>query len=372
MSRRPYLPILLTKRGELSAVADLTADVRQQLTPLFVVHPIDVDFETGLPSKSVAEHVGGLGVKIARTWGTGRAFIDPAFVIDLHSDQTGGLRTLVDDARQAGLQLVPVVAPDRPPAYLAAATDLHERDQAGVCVRLSPKYWPTTLAAVRELDSLLDAVRVSPGEVDLVLDLRDEVRSQLSSAIARTAVLGLPYAASWRSVTLAAAAFPRDLAGLPKNSISRIPRLDWQLYREIAAEVAAAGQRVPNFGDYAIAHPDPTLPVNPRYMNISGSLRYTSDNEWLVAKGGVLFKGRGGGAGGEAIRPAAILLARTNEYCGPDFPAGDGWIDQVARHKTSCGNPERWRRTATNQPSRVRHRSDRHPVRVLSLDRTTI
>lgn len=347
MTSTSYVPILLTKRGELSAAADLSMEVRHQLAPLFVVHPIGTDFDTNTPSRSVADHVRGLGTKLARSWLTSRAFIDPFFVIDM-SDHTGRLRTIVDEAAAEGLCLVPVISPGRPAAYTATVAALHKRDRAGVCVRLSPRHWPTTLDAVHNLEALLGAVRAAPEEVDLILDLSDEVHSDSASDATRSAVLNLPYPARWRSVTLAAAAFPRELGGLPKNSISRIPRLDWQLYRKIAKLAAAAGRRVPAFGDYAVAHPDPRLQVDPRMMSISGSLRYTSDDEFLVAKGTELFKGRGGGVGGEAILPAARLLAEAKEFSGPEFSEGDAWIHQVVRRRASCGNPERWRRTATN------------------------
>jgi hypothetical protein len=57
---------------------------------MFVVHPIDIDFVADAPSRSVVDHVFGLGKKIANAWGTERAVLDTAFVID-ESDPTGGL-----------------------------------------------------------------------------------------------------------------------------------------------------------------------------------------------------------------------------------------------------------------------------------------
>jgi Beta protein len=64
--------------------------------------------------------------------------------------------------------------------------------------------------------------------------------------------------------------------------------------------------RLPTFGDYAVAHPDPSRgDVDPKVMSISAGLRYTIDDEWLVAKGG-LYKATGGRSlGGEAAIPVA-------------------------------------------------------------------
>lgn len=343
----PYVPILPTKRGELAAVADLPPDVRSQTTPMFVVHPIDLDFETDVPSKSVAEHVRGLGKKITDNWGIGRAMLDTAFVID-DTDPTGGLRTIGYDAANAGLQLVPVVSPGRPEAHASAAAELNRDLGTGVCLRLSPTQWPNNPQSQAAANSLLRDLAVTPEDVDLVLDLGSETRTELVETFARSALATLPNADRWRAVVLAGAAFPRDLTGVPKGQIVRIPRHDWRLYRRLADEAVDAGQRVPAFGDYAAAHPDPSLSINPRFMSISASLRYTSDSDWLVAKG-ELFKGRGGGEGGEAVRAPARLLAEHGEFCGAAFSEGDQWIDRIANDsQTSCGNPERWRRTATN------------------------
>ncbi len=94
MERASYVPILLTKRGELSALADLTPETKVMLTPLFVVHPIDWNWETKAPSKSPADHVSGLGKKLAGCWGANRAFIDPVFVID-EAEPGGGVSHLL-------------------------------------------------------------------------------------------------------------------------------------------------------------------------------------------------------------------------------------------------------------------------------------
>jgi hypothetical protein len=343
-----YVPILLTKRGELAAVADLPPELRPRIAPMFVVHPVDMNFETDSPSKTVAEHVRGLGRKIADSWGTERAMLDTTFVID-DTDPSGGLRTITDDAANAGLHLVPVVSPHRPEAHTSTAAELHRLYDNGVCIRLSPSQWPNAPQSQAELTDLINVLGVTPESVDLVLDLGDEPNTGLVESFARHALAALPNPARWRTLVLAGAAFPRDLTGVPKGQITRVPRHDWHRYQRLASETASAGHRVPAFGDYAVAHPDPTLAINPRFMSISASLRYTSDDDWLVAKGSELFKGRGGGAGGEAIRPAARMLLDHEEFCGANFSEGDEWISEVARNpQSSCGNPERWRRTATN------------------------
>jgi hypothetical protein len=341
-----YVPVLLTRRGERSALADLTEDVRSKMTPLFAVHPIDWNYETDAPSKNVDDHIASLGSKLATSWGVNRAFIDLVH-LDMaeHDDKRRHpLDVIIEDAESAGLPLVPVVSPLRDPHYLSAAGRSHATNGRGICIRLNPPDWPAGRGNTEELEDLMKLLDVQPDQVDLVLDLGHEVHSGLADVLVRAELGSLVHADSWRSVTLVAGAFPKDLANMPKNTITSVERLDWQLYTEVAGE----GARPPCFGDYGVAHPDPFVGTDPKLMSISAAIRYTVADDWLVAKGG-LFKGQGGsGRGGDALIPAAGLLAEHEEFCGRDFCAGDRWISQVAQAGAGGGNPERWRRVATN------------------------
>lgn len=163
------------------------------------------------------------------------------------------------------------------------------------------------------------------------------------------ALRNLSHADEWRSLTLAGGSFPTNLSQIQKDRLTRLPRLEWRLFSQARTEAAAAGLRIPTFGDYAVAHPDPsTGDVDPRVMSISASLRYTIDGEWLVAKG-ELFKGTGGRSlGGAAAIPVAQMIASAPEFCGQDYSAGDAWIDRTSREATNGGSPQTWRRVGTN------------------------
>jgi hypothetical protein len=347
-----YVPILPTKAGELSALVDLTPEVKAALTPLFVIHPIPFDFETDRPSKTADKHVAGLGKKVATAArGVDRAFLDPIFLSDepTPNGMEDPAQTVITDAAQEGLALVPVIRPEQCDAHTAVAARTHHDTGVGACVRLSPHHWPTTPGRALALDRVLAAVGVGLSDADLVLDLGVEVHSELALELVGLALQSLPDAHGWRSLTLAGGAFPENLSQIPKNQLTRLPRLEWSLYSQASAEATADGLRIPTFGDYAVAHPDPsTGDIDPRVISISAGLRYTIDGQWLVAKGG-LFKGTGGRSlGGAAAIPVAQMIAGAPEFCGPDFSAGDAWIDQTANGGTNGGSPQTWRKAATN------------------------
>src|SRR5450432_3942966 len=128
-----YVPILLTKRGERSALGLLGADDKAQMTPLFVVAPVDWNFDTAGPAKTVDAHLRSLGKDLMTCWGTERAFVDLQFIdtAALMADGSHPLAWLTEQANQEGAQLIPTVSVGRNAAYIEAATEVVARDRRG-------------------------------------------------------------------------------------------------------------------------------------------------------------------------------------------------------------------------------------------------
>jgi hypothetical protein len=342
-----YVPVLLAKRGERRGVGELTAAAKTAMTPLWVLPPVDWDFDTDAPAKTADAHLATAGRDIAQCWGGQPAFVDPYF-LDQAARMASGQHPLdfvIEQANGHGGQLVPTVAVTRDAGYRSAVAVIAARDGRGACVRLAVPEWPSN-AGAPALDGLLADVALTPGDVDLVLDLGEEVAGAaiISTSAVRAELAVLPQLADWRSITVVGAGFPKMLDGLAKG-LSLLERSEWTAYKNV---VSLGGlPRLPAFGDYGIAHPDPTVDVDPRVMSISATFRYTTDDAWLLAKG-ALFKGRGGsGIGGAAMTPVAAALAADPRFAGAAHCAGDTWIEDTAAGRTSGGNPESWRRAGT-------------------------
>ena len=151
----------------------------------------------------------------------------------------------------------------------------------------------------------------------------------------------LPHLASWRSVTVIAGAFPPGLGPLVRNIWNRIPRSDW-LGWHLLVTGSRRPQRLPAYGDYAIA--DPPLPHVGR-ATILAQLRYTTPDLFLVWKGHDAHKHASGFGQFHAI--CANLLTRP-DFRGAAFSAGDTDIAAKAGASGSPGNAETWRKIATS------------------------
>lgn len=335
------MPILLTKMGERQALRDVPASLKERFTPLFVVPHVDWDYENGTWQHSIDAYLAKLPANLHQAWGSRPACIDLLLLDDdgPMNDGTHPLVWVTAAADALKMSLIPVVSPTRSKAYRAAVAAVAARDVRGICVRLQLSEW--TLTAPGALEALLDELRVTPAEVDLVLDLADE-----TGALAATVVLeelkALPLLTEWRSLVLAATSMPATLPG--GTGIHVLPRREWPLYQQT---LAAKPPRLVTFSDYAISNPSPGPDIDPRLMNISAALRYATSDGWLAAKG-ALFKGQGGRSkGGSAMQPVAATLPGHASYLGPTHCGCETWLGKVATGVSGGGNATVWRRQGT-------------------------
>jgi hypothetical protein len=338
-----YVPIIKGRRGEYRALATLAPDVMARLTPIIEIPPIDWDHENETPMRTVDAHVGRVAPALQQAWGVSRSFfVDGLWIEDagLMANGRHPLVFIVDEARERGLQPVPVTGMSRSPEYQAAVAEVAAQDGLGYCLRLESNDLPQ----VAELHQALEELGL-PGvlaNIDLVIDLKELPMTQIGplGMVARAVLTTLPALQEWRSLTLAGAGFPMNLSGQSALTASMIPRTEYRIWGELIA--ADPPVRLPSFGDYAIAHPQPA-DVDPRIMRMSANLRYTVEQDWLVVKGRNTKQ-----HGNEEFRALCQWLITQPSYRGPDFSWGDGAIHRCATGVDGPGNPTTWRQIGTS------------------------
>jgi Beta protein len=245
-------------------------------------------------------------------------------------------------ARESGLQPIPVTGLVRDEDYQSACREAIQEDGRGACVRLQREDFEDIDSLTAQVNALLDTLGASPGECDLLLDLRAVGVNEGSALLATVPVLvrSIPQLQAWRSFVLAATAFPEDLIGLPPSSISFITRLEWIAWRTLIGRSRVP--RLPAFGDYVIANPQ-LSEVDPRIMRPSASIRYTTDDAWLIMKGRNLRD-----YGYAEFYDVCRELVGRPEYSGPGFSWGDRYIDECANQRVGTGNLTTWRKVGTS------------------------
>lgn len=341
-----YVPIILTRQGERLALRVLDPRVKDQCTPLFVMHPVPKNLDTGGPQSTVDEHVRKAPAQLVRDWGTRPAMIDlrhlPAD--ERMADGEHPLAWLVEACAAAGLLLAPVVSATRDSAYRQAAFLIAQAIGTGLCFRLPPSEWTdlSTPSGAGRLLALVSETGLPPEAIHLVLDVEGDVNAapSITATALRDALKALPDATRWRSVTVAGTGMPTGTAEVGADQVANLPRLEWQVWRLLTS---SPDHRLPSFGDYCVQHPDPMSDFDPRFMQSAAQLRYTIPQHWFVARG------RGMRVGGtEQVRELAAQVIAHPQYSGRQFSWGDEWLADCAARACSAGNQMVWRKAATS------------------------
>ena len=339
-----YVPILKGRDGEYGALSCVAPALKDRITPVIELPPIPWDFEEEKPARTIDTHLKKVAQKIERAWDRDRIFFLDFLWIAESERMNDGMHPVdfvFNSARARGLSPLPVASLIKGDEYLTACADAVRTDRRGICIRIQREDFVDFADLRAELTRVLGAVGAEQRNADLLLDFRaltPESR-RLNAGDALALIARIPDLNGWRTFTVAATSFPENLVGLPPSDSSFIPREEWNLWRSI---LRGRPGRSPSFADYAISHPEPSE-VDPRVMRPSASVRYTTNEYWLVLKGRNLRD-----HGYEQFHDVCRELIVRPEYSGRPFSWGDGYIDDCANESVGTGNLTTWRKVGTS------------------------
>jgi len=316
-----YIPLLKAKAGEIEALGNLTSSARSRILPLIHIG------ETLSPK---------FAQKFSIAWGNQPVGVDGSFNLT-KSGAAATYLQLVQTLRQAGTPAIPSVNQTDLPAYIATVSSL--RDQNGLIVK-------TSLTNLIGSSAWVFQQGWHPQEVDLVIDLKSIAgvdHQMLSGYLLSVLQQGAQTLASFRSVTLAASAAPKDHGSLNRGS-NRVPRADWLLWQ---STVPFAPIKL-DYGDYGTGHPDLTEPPGAAMANATVSARYSLDAEWLIIKG----RSTGGAHG----LPMALqysshagVISTDPNFGGLNGCWADASVAHVASGGTGMGSRQKWAEISANR-----------------------
>lgn len=341
---RHYVPILRWKEAERAALSQLDDRDSIHLTPLIELVPenfVQVDAKghtTKLSKSNVTNKVAG---QLFKCWGERPFFIDlwnlPRDILTAGSNHP--LNLLAQYASVMKLSLIPVTGLTRDQAYQFTVGEVLKMFNLGACLRISPEdiKRPTIH---RDLSDILTFLNLTPEETDLLVDFQIIEHSAPTFDI----LCGLiPNMQSWRNFIVTSGAFPKDLSGLKKNQQHTIPRLDWTIWRDQAIAQSQAN-RLPTYSDYTIQHARYSRRAG--QLRYSASIRYTSDDCWIIMRGEDVFNRDGPGF--RQYPDWAILLCDLPEYCGETYGSGDKYIKEMSLQSTKTGDASEWLQAGIN------------------------
>lgn len=343
-----YRPFLLAKQGERKALAELEAEYHDQVIPIFVVPPRDWEYAEDRWDKSTQQHIEKLPERLFRARGGRQAFIDTRH-LDEPDEVIEGVHLLewiVDESRALGLQLIPVVDTDSTDNTLSAALNVTARYECGLAMRIPSG---RVSVASAEFSRILSIVKPASHEVDVIFDLESEIISDLASRVLIAELQQVLNQGEWRSLTVGGAGFPNETP--QGKGIHEVPRSDWHVYLDVRQQLTSLGLEELAFADYVTSGSNPSIDVNPMFLNISSTFRYTISDSWLFTRGQA-YKASGGGLGGKAVPSAIRQLMHYPRYNDSPRSQVHDWFDQVLKEGKG-GNPTTWRQWSTYHHLRV-------------------
>jgi hypothetical protein len=317
-----YVPVLRWKRAERVGLRELGDNVRRQITPFLELVP------------TADNTASKLSDEIKRTWAFAPFFMD---FINLPDTQEKDIVATVSNAlRMGGMRPIFVTGLSRASHYQTAIARAVATDKRGACIRLYPHDLASSWLPIHLAD-VLQLLGLQPENVDIVADYQ---RLADFAMPFQELCKKLPHLTRWRTFTVISGAFSKDLTEYDKNGQYIRPREDWLFWH---AHKNARLERRPTYGDYGIQHALYKEP--PERSNPSASIRYTSDDYWVIMRGEGLFNEDG--PGNAQYGANAQLLCEREEFCGRSFSYGDKYIHNLS-NGFGTGTPETLLRAGTN------------------------
>lgn len=341
-----YVPCLRWKQGEYQSVMRLAPEMRSRLLPLIEVPEIGYDFETQTLTHTLDEHLEPFPKRVADKWGKDRCLVDIGLVDGPDAkmnDEAHPATYIFTVLQQLGVSAVPVLRLSQESRSLRHLSEMVHMGSRGMCLRLS-LVEATSVSVGQQIDDLLAHIGERSSNCDLVLDLEAPNFDPIEgfAGLLVDTIRCLPRLDSWRTLTLLGTSFPSTMAEVSRG-LSRIERKEWLLYHAVVDGLTGLGERTPQFGDYAIAHPA-VVQIDFRKVTPAASVRYAAATHWLIAKGqSDRHTSR------EQYRALCRSIVGTAEYDGPDYCAGDRHIFECAAGTGSTGSLSTWRWVGTNR-----------------------
>lgn len=338
-----YVPVLKAKDGEFKGLEVSKSETLNKMAPLFEIMDIPWNYQEESEQKTIDNHLDKIGKKIEDSIGKRSFFVDSRYLDEDRrmNNNDHHLKFLFDDFRQKNLNGIPVTTFVKIQPYKDAVRQIYQIDKKGICLRLESSDLASKDLSDK-INSFLLFYGITPEEVDLVIDLKN-INSDSKDLyfLSVSAILNnnFPYINQWRNLILSATSFPENLSDIDANSIDSIERVEWLLYNDLVGNNLA---RIPVFSDYSISNSEITE-MDPRFMQMSASIRYTVENSWLIVRGRSTKT-----HGFVQYYNLCSHLIQRQEYMGAEFSWGDNCINECANRNVGTGNATTWRKVGNN------------------------
>jgi hypothetical protein len=337
LSPATFGPSLKWKRGEYEGLASVDEALKDRILPHIVVMPLserDIEHNRRLTNNEFAAVQVG---RLSKHWGRRACLVDTRLV-EFGSSWTSDARRLgafLTAATKFGCGVLPVFDLNTSEYRLQAIREHWLATKHGLGLRLTLSDLQRQRLGSVIGDRLLKVV-AKPMDFVLILDLSEAELSNAEefSTFTLDWIFRLQQIGQWNRILVQATNYPERNPAIPNRS-AKISRQEWMIWRRVV-ELDPRVREIAMFGDFG---------ADNATMNFGGGgapithLRYATEKEWLIVRGGPPSE-----KGDGSIRQAAREIIGSGAFNGEQFSLGDEFIAGCASGDIPVGGPTDWRR----------------------------
>ncbi|MCL1047012.1 beta family protein [Shewanella electrodiphila] len=344
MDYKPYLPVLKWRQGEYQALMRLKSSVKSSIRPLFVIPPIEFDFETQMPKKTAQAHIEPLVKRLEDKWGDGIASMDLHVSLHTSTMQSGELvpEYVYRLLKQSKTNIKPVITLHDEPEYIRIIMDYCRAKACGLDIRI--KFEELADAEnMALLPKLIIENNLNMAGIEIIIDFGSKSEYEPFERIGTLlAVLisKIDSFSSYKSIYLVGTAL--DFSSVPTNSLVTQPRADWKFYRRFYKENF---ERISNlgFGDFSIEPPEFAPALDMRVIKPAARIIYSTEELWVINKGSAFRDNPK-----QMHSMCHDFVCKSGFYVGSSLSEGDLKIHECAYYLCSNGSLTTWKEVGTS------------------------
>lgn len=337
-----YVPILKGKMGEFGALKETDNEIRSKMTPLIEIPPVPWDYSKDEPAKTINNHVKGILKRLIESVGNSYPiYIDVELVEEIIKGSTYTIDFVLKELHSKGIEAIPVVRLSNSTPFLDAVK-ANIANVGRVCLRLNQDQLNEYNLAT-DVPELIKSLGINYKDTDLVMDFGylSPEQEAMFTTFSKMTIDAFPNIEKFASIVVAMTSFPENLANQDAASAVKVPRSEWNIWKELYG--MGSIKRKPVYGDYGISNPI-MAEIDPRIMQMSANIRYTTSNDWYIIKGrGVKNRGFE-----QFYKLSDYLVNKSGNFYGADFSWGDYTINEKGKGEGGTGNATTWRQIGTN------------------------
>jgi len=327
-----YTPVVKGKMYDLKALGKLSASARAVVKPLVEAMPVPKE-------RSIEEHLDKFSHYLKKYYPLGSIFIDfyglmpGAITSEGHSGVIAGYKLL----KMKGRIGTPTYGFERDDSIWTALREIVDSFGQGFCFRIeledmddaAEDTWANIIGRTAELG-------LNPSEIDLLVDLRDVGKSDVSDLKERVIdfLSYKPIDHEYRTITVAGSSALKTVTEIKKDGEGDVARNELFIWSQLQVDLGESQEII--YGDYGVIHPEfsnaganKNKNAKIRYTHGTG-IRYFRGHKLADPPGFAQFHGLA-----ERVRNSTV-------YRGKAFSFGDAQIDNCADLNTGTGHLGTW------------------------------